>query len=82
MFVHEYSDEEFDSYDACRDDLLENLEIEDFLDFLDLSVEEIVRMFLRSKNEDFCVWFQEKIMEAEEKANDDLITEYEEGEVD
>ena len=29
MYTHEYSNEKFDSYEACRDDLMENIEEED-----------------------------------------------------
>ena len=79
MYTHEYSDKYFDSYDACRDDFLENIDAEDIAQYLDLTVPEIISVFLRNKNNtDFSVWFQEKIDEAITYAENDLIFEHEE----
>ena len=79
MYTHEYSDKEFDSYEACRDDLLENIEEEDIAQHLELTVPEIIRAFLRNKNNaDFSVWFQERIDEAIHYVEDELIFEHDE----
>ena len=80
MYTHEYSNKEFDSYEACRDDLLENIEEEDIAQHLELTVPEIIRAFLRNKNNvDFSVWFQERIDEAIRYVEDELIFEHDEG---
>lgn len=79
MYTHEYSDKKFDSYEACRDDLMENIDEEDIAQHLDLTVPDIIRAFLRNKNNvDFSVWFQEKIDEAITYVENDLIFEYDE----
>ena len=79
MYTHEYSDKHFDSYDACRDDFLENIDADDIAQYLDLTVPEIITAFLRNKNNtDFSVWIQEKIDEAIQYAENDLIFEYDE----
>ena len=79
MYTHEYSDKEFDSYEACRDDLMENIDEDDIAQYLDLTVSSIISAFLRNKNNvDFSVWFQEKIDEAITYAENDLIFEYDE----
>lgn len=82
MFVHEYSDKEFATYEECREDLLSEIDEEDIFYHLDLTVPEIVGKFLRYSENDFIKWFSEEIAEAEERAIEDLITEYEEGEVE
>ena len=83
MFVHEYSDEEFETYEECREDLLGCLEEQDIVENLDLSLEEIISRFeRRANNQNFINWLSDKIFEATEKAIEDLITEYEEGEVE
>lgn len=82
-FVHEYNDKEFETYEECREDLLECLEEQDIVEKLDLSLEEIVSRFGRRVNDQkFIDWLDDKILEAEEMAIEDLITEYEEGEVE
>lgn len=83
MFVHEYSDEEFATYEECLDSLREFIEAEDIEPHLDLSVDDILNKFLRRKtDEEFVEWLQSKIEEAITLAEDELITEYEEGEVE
>ena len=82
-FVHEYSDEEFETYEECRDDLIGDLDEQDIIQELDLSLEEIVSHFVRrANNQKFIDWLDSKIDDAEEKAIENLITEYEEGEVE
>lgn len=79
MYTHEYSNKKFDSYEACRDDFLENIDEDDIAQYLDLTVPEIISTFLRNKNNvDFSVWFQEKIDEAITYAENDLIFEHDE----
>lgn len=79
MYTHEYSDKHFDSYDACRDDFLENIDEDDIAQYLDLTVPEIIGAFLRNKNNtDFSVWFQERIDGAIQYAENDLIFELDE----
>ena len=46
MFVHEYSDKEFATYEECREDLLPEIDEEDISHHLDLTVPEIVWKFL------------------------------------
>ncbi len=83
MFVHEYSDKEFETHEECREDLLEYLEEQDIVENLDLSLEEIISRFNRRvNNQIFINWLSDRIFEAEERAIEDLITEYEEGEVE
>lgn len=83
MFVHEYSDEEFETYEECREDLLACLEEQDITEKLDLSLEEIISRFERRANDqNFINWLSDKIFEATENAIEDLITEYEEGEIE
>jgi hypothetical protein len=83
MFVHEYSDEHFATYEECAEDLLSEIDEEDIANELDLSVEEIIAVFLRNKNNvDFSVWFQEKIDSGIAAVQEALITEYEDEEVD
>ena len=79
MQTHEYSDKKFDSYEACRDDLMENIDEEDIARHLDLTVPKIISAFFRNRNNvDFSVWFQEKIDEAIHYVEDELIFEYDE----
>ena len=82
-FVHEYSDEQFETYDECREDLMEVLEEEDISDHFDFTKPEILCKFLRRKsNEDFIQWLSIEVDNAIELALAELITEYEEGEVE
>lgn len=83
MFTHEYTDERFNTYEECADDLLTEIDEEDIANELDLSVAEIIAVFLRNKNNaDFSVWFQDKIDCGIAAIQEALITEYEEEEVD
>lgn len=82
-YVHEYSEEEFDTYEECRDDLYEQIDEDDINEHIDLTVSEIIHRFsMRANNQNFINWLEEKIAEAERLAVDELITEYEEGEVE
>lgn len=82
-YVHEYSDEQFETYEECRDDLYEQIDEDDVNDHIDLTVPEIIHQFCRrANNQNFINWFEEKIAEAERLAVDELIIEYEEGEIE
>lgn len=81
MFVHEYNDEQFKDYDACREDLMSELDEEDIAEHFDFTKPEIIGKFLRRKsNEDFIQWLSCEIDNAVEFACNELITEYEEEE--
>ena len=81
-YVHEYSEEEFETYEECRENLLGCLEEQDIVEKLDLSLEEIISHFgRRANNQTFIDWLDDKILKAEEMAIEDLITEYEDEEV-
>ena len=82
MFVHEYSDKHFATYEECVEDLSPEIEIEDIAQHIDLTVSEILYEFSKRHPEDFIEWLQEKMESAHSYALDELITEYEEGEVD
>lgn len=83
MFVHEYSDEKFATYEDCADSLREEINIDDIREEMDLGLTGILSRFLRRKSDqEFIEWFQEKIFAAEQAAVDALITEYEDEEVD
>ena len=83
MFVHEYSDKYFDSYEDCRDDLMSEIDSDDIIEHLEVSIGDITSHFLRrTSDKEFSIWLTEQIDIAYERAIEDLITEYEEGEVD
>lgn len=83
MFVHEYSDERFATYEECADSLRAEIDIDGIRDEMDLGLTEILSRFLRRKtDQEFIEWFQEEIFAAEQAAIDAFITEYEDGEVD
>ena len=83
MFVHEYSDEHFASYEECRDDLMPEIDSDDIIEHLEVSISDITSRFLRrTSDKEFSAWLNEQIDIAYERAIEDLITEYEEGEVD
>lgn len=82
MFVHVYSDKHFKTYDECAVDLMPEIEAEDIAHHLDLTVPDIVARFLRKSEDDFMNWFAELVNDATNCAIEELITEYEEEEVD
>ena len=83
MFVHEYSDRQFDNYEDCRDDLMSEIDSDDIIEYLEVSISDIISPFLRrTSDKEFNTWLDEQIEIAHERAIEDLITEYEEGEVD
>lgn len=83
MFVHEYSDKYFDSYEDCRDDLMSEIDSNDITEHLEVSIRDITSHFLRRANDkEFNTWLSEQIEVAYERAIEDLIIEYEEEEVE
>ena len=83
MFVHEYSDEYFDSYEECRNDLIPEIDSDDIIEHLEISISDIISHFRhRTSDKKFNAWLDEQIDIAYERAIEDLITEYEEGEVE
>lgn len=81
-YIHEYNEKEFETYEECREDLLEYLDELNIVQRLDLSLEEIILQFWhRANNQIFIDWLDDKIIEAEEIVIKELISEYEDEEV-
>lgn len=82
MFVHEYSDKQFKTYEECADELLPEIDEDDIADEMGLGVPEIVARFLYATQygQPFDEWFQEQIDSAVTCVIDALITEYEDEE--
>ena len=84
MFVHEYNRaEDFSSYEECREDLFTHVDAEDYANYSECTLEEIIGKFLsRKSDKEFLEWFQDFLADTEVYIENDLITEYEEGEED
>ena len=83
MFVHEYSDKYFETYEECRDDLISEINSDDIMEHFEHSAYDMISRFLRRKDDkEFLDWLDEEINGAFEKTIDELITEYEGGEVE
>ena len=83
MFVHEYSDKEFESYEDCREDLQGQIDSDDILQHFEYSTSKLIFKFLnRKSDQEFLQWLEQEIDEAYERTLEELITEYEEEEVD
>ena len=83
MFVHEYSDEEFETLEECREDLQGQIDSDDIIEHFEYSVSTLISKFLtRKSDKEFLQWLEQAIDEAYERTLDELITEYEEGSVD
>ena len=83
MFVHEYSDKYFETYEECRDDLISEINSDDIMEHFEPSTYDMISRFLRRKDDkEFLDWLDEEINGAFEKTIDELITEYEKGEVE
>jgi hypothetical protein len=83
MFVHEYSDKEFEDYEDCREDLQGEIDSDDILQHFEYSTSTLISKFLNRKNDqEFLRWLEQEIDEAYERTLDELITEYEEGEAE
>ena len=83
MFVHEYSDKEFESYEDCREDLQGQIDSDDILQHFEYPMSTLISKFLNRRNDkEFLQWLTQEIDEAYERTLDELITEYEEGEAE
>ena len=83
MFVHEYSDKEFEDYEDCREDLMGQVDSDDIIQHFEYSISRLIFKFLNRKNDqEFLQWLMQEIDEAYERTLDELITEYDDGEVD
>ena len=82
MFVHEYSNKQFKTYEECVDELLPEIDEDDIADEMGLGVPEIIARFLHPTQygQPFDEWFQEQIDGAITCVIDGLITEYEDEE--
>lgn len=81
MWTHEYTDEKFETYDECSDNFRENMETEDITEHMEISLEDVIRHFLRRRNStDFDVWFEEKVYEAIQATENEMIYECDEDE--
>ena len=82
MFVHDYSNKEFEDYEDCREDLMRCIESDDIVQHFGYSTSYLIFRFLTKKNnQEFIAWLEEEINSAYEATLDELITEYDEGEV-
>lgn len=83
MFVHEYSSEKFENYEDCREDLMEHIDSNDIVQHFEYSISTLIFKFLnRNNDKEFLQWLAQEIDEAYERTLEELITEYDEGEVD
>lgn len=70
--------EKFKTYEEAETELLEIMEAEDILEFMNCGGLDILHHFLHRRNiTDFEVWFSEKIDESIERMKDEFIIEYE-----
>ena len=82
MFVHEYSDKHFETYEECAEDLYSEIDEDDIADEMDIKLPEIIARFLHpiGYGQPFEEWFREEIENAITCAINGLITEYEDEE--
>ena len=78
-YMHEYSQEKFETIEDCREDLLDFVDVEEIADKLDesLTVEKILNNFLRMDKEEFHSWFLEQYWDALAEIQEELISEIE-----
>ena len=78
-YMHEYSQEKFETIEDCRDDLLDFVDVEEIADKLDesLTIEKILNNFLRMDKEEFHSWFLEHCWDALAEIQEELISEIE-----
>ena len=78
-YMHEYSQEKFETIEDCREDLLDFVDVEEIADKLDesLTVEKILNNFLRMDKEEFHSWFLERSLDALAEIQEELISEIE-----
>lgn len=80
-YMHEYSQEKFETIEDCREDLLDFVDVEEIADKLDesLTIEKILNNFLRMDKEEFHSWFLEQYWDALAEIQEELISEIETG---
>ena len=78
-YIHEYSQEKFETIEDCRDDLLDFVDVTEIADKLDesLTIEKILNNFLRMDKEEFHSWFLEQYWDALVEIQEELISEIE-----
>ena len=78
-YIHEYSEERFETIEECREDLLNFFDVVEIADKLDesLTIEKILNNFLRMDKEEFYDWFLEQYCDALVEIQEDLISETE-----
>ncbi len=78
-YMHEYSQEKFETIEDCRDDLLNFVDVVEIADKLDesLTIEKILNNFLRMDKEEFHNWFLEQYWDALAEIQEELIGEIE-----
>ena len=78
-YMHEYSQEKFETIEDCREDLLDFVDVEEIADKLDesLTIEKILNNFLRMDKEEFHSWFLEQYWDALADIQEELISEIE-----
>lgn len=78
-YMHEYSQEKFETIEDCREDLLDFVDVAEIADKLDenLTIEKILNNFLRMDKEEFHSWFLEQYWDALVEIQEELISEIE-----
>ena len=78
-YMHEYSQEKFETIEDCREDLLDFVDAAEIADKLDesLTIEKILNNFLRMDKEEFHSWFLEQYWDALVEIQEELISEIE-----
>lgn len=78
-YMHEYSDDHFETVEECQDNLLDFIDLVEIADKLEenLTIEKILNNFLRMDKEEFYSWLFEKYSEALSEIQEDLISEVE-----
>lgn len=82
-FVHEYDSTEFSTFEECAESLREFMDMDDIISNLSVNLDDVItKFFQRRSDNEFISWMEDRIFAAEQRAEDELITEYEEGEVE
>lgn len=75
MFIHDFSNETFDTYEDASDDLRACLDIDEYAERLDAY--EVCRQYFRRKSdESFCAWLEEHICDIDCEIEREYINEY------
>ena len=78
-YMHEYSQEKFETIEDCREDLLDFVDAAEIADKLDesLTIEKILNNFIRMDKEEFHSWLLEQYWDALAEIQEELISEIE-----